>query len=77
MAETGAENMKFFLSYLNQRKHSIIVFILFSAVFSVSFILYDITPLAVVYPALLCAFLGERIKISIKRFVRFINTRII
>ena len=58
MAETGAENMKFFLSYLNQRKHSIIVFILFSAVFSVSFILYDITPLAVVYPALLCAFLG-------------------
>ncbi len=50
--------MKFFLSYLNQRKHSIIVFILFSAVFSVSFILYDIIPLAVVYPALLCAFLG-------------------
>lgn len=42
MAETGAENMKFFLSYLNQRKNSIIVFILFSAVFSVSFILYDI-----------------------------------
>ena len=50
--------MKFFYSYLKQHKYSILIFVLFSAVFLCSFILYDIPAGAVVYPALLCGFFG-------------------
>ncbi len=50
--------MKFFFSYLKQRKKSIVVFILFSVIFLCSFMLYGVPAGAVVYPALLCAFFG-------------------
>lgn len=50
--------MKFFFSYLKQRKKSIVVFILFSVIFLCAFMLYGVPAGAVVYPALLCAFFG-------------------
>lgn len=51
--------MKLFLSYLKQRKNTIIIFTLFSVIFICSFILYDIPAKAVVYPAVLCGFFGS------------------
>lgn len=50
--------MKFFLSYLKQRRIEIITFLLFTVVFFCVFSFYKITLKAVVYPALICAFFG-------------------
>ena len=46
--------MKFIIQYLKQRKRVIAAFILFSAIFAVSFWLYHLPVEAVVYPAILC-----------------------
>ena len=45
--------MKFFIQYLKQRKRVIAAFILFCAIFAVSFWLYHLPVEAVVYPAIL------------------------
>lgn len=50
--------MRLFFSYLRQRRKGILVFILFCAVFAVSFILYHLPVSAVLYPTLLCLLLG-------------------
>ncbi len=50
--------MKLFFAYLRQRAVVIIAFLLFFAIFAVSFILYHLPLQAVLYPALLCAVLG-------------------
>lgn len=47
--------MKFFIKYLKQRRTVIATFILFCAIFAVSFRLYHLPVEAVAYPALLCA----------------------
>lgn len=46
--------MKFFIKYLKQRRTVIIAFILFCAIFAVSFLLYHLPVEAVIYPAILC-----------------------
>lgn len=50
--------MKFFWEYLCRRRKEILVFLVFCAVFAVTFALYDLPVEAVFYPALLCAVLG-------------------
>lgn len=52
------DNLKFFLSYFKQRRIEIITFLVFVLVFLCVFALYKITLKAVIYPALICAFLG-------------------
>lgn len=52
------EELKLFLVYLKQHFKSIIIFILFSAVFAVTFALYGLPFKAVLYPAILCAVIG-------------------
>lgn len=52
------DHLKFFLSYLKQRRIEIITFLVFVFVFLCVFALYKITLKAVIYPALICAFLG-------------------
>ncbi len=50
--------MKLFFEYLKQRRSGIILFLIFSIVFSVVFVLYNITFKAVLYPFLLCLAIG-------------------
>lgn len=50
--------MSFFLWYWKQRRMGIGIFLLFCAVFLVTFMLYDLPWQAVGYPALICAVLG-------------------
>lgn len=52
------DHLKFFISYLKQRRIEIITFLVFVLVFLSVFALYKITLKAVIYPALICAFLG-------------------
>lgn len=46
--------MKFLISYLNYRKKVILVFLIFTVIFSVSFALYHLPLGAVLYPLALC-----------------------
>ncbi len=46
--------MKLFAKYLEQRRRLIYVFLLYTAVFLVSFMLYHLPPAAVLYPSSLC-----------------------
>lgn len=50
--------MKLFFEYLKQRRSGIILFLIFSIIFSVVFVLYNITFKAVLYPFLLCLAIG-------------------
>ena len=50
--------MKFFFAYIKQRAAVFAVFLVFAAVFAVVFALYDLPLKAVIYPFMLCAFLG-------------------
>ena len=50
--------MKLFFSYLHTRRRVIAAFILFAALFFLSFALYRLPLGAVVYPALLCLLFG-------------------
>ena len=48
----------FFLRYLNEKKHTLILFLLFAVIFTVVFALYSLPLEAVFYPVLLCAVVG-------------------
>lgn len=50
--------MKLFFEYLWQRRNGIILFLLFTLVFALVFILYKISFTAVLYPFLLCIIIG-------------------
>ena len=50
--------MELFLKYFRQHRRVFIVSLLFFAVFAVSFFLYHLPIGAVIYPTLLCAFIG-------------------
>ena len=50
--------MRLFFKYLKERRAMIVAFLLFIAIFSVSFVLYRLPIEAVGYPAVLCAVLG-------------------
>lgn len=50
--------MKFLLSYINQKKAGIIIFVLTSAIFAVSYFLYHLPLEAVLYPTAISAFIG-------------------
>lgn len=50
--------MKFLKLYFNQHKKIIIAFVIFAAIFLLSFALYQIPVAAVAYPTVLCAFIG-------------------
>lgn len=50
--------MRFFLSYLKQRRRGILIFLLFCAVFLCVFLLYHLPVDAVLYPMGLCMLLG-------------------
>lgn len=50
--------MRFFIDYLKFRTKSIIAFIVFSAIFCVSFMLYRLPVEAALYPAFICALFG-------------------
>lgn len=50
--------MKLFFEYLRQRRNGIILFLLFTLVFALVFILYKISFTAVLYPFLLCTIIG-------------------
>lgn len=50
--------MKFFISYLKSKFKIILLFLLFFAVFTVSFALYKLPLKAVIYPVFLCLFLS-------------------
>lgn len=50
--------MRLFFSYLRQHRLSICAYIIFCAVFFLSFYLYELPMAAVLYPALLCAVIG-------------------
>lgn len=50
--------MKFFASYLRQRRKGILVFFLFCGIFLCAFLLYHLPAGAVLYPAFLCILLG-------------------
>ena len=49
-----SDAMKLFFAYLKQRRRIIRAFVLFMAVFAVSFALYELPMMAVAYPAGLC-----------------------
>ncbi len=50
--------MRFFAEYLTRKRKSILTFVLFSAIFCVSFALYRLPMAAVWYPVLICAVIG-------------------
>ena len=50
--------MKLWIKYIKQRRRGIFAGVLFCAVFTISFILYQLPVKAVWYPAVLCFFLG-------------------
>ena len=50
--------MKLFLFYIRSHRAGIITFLLFCAIFLVSFLLFQLPAQAILYPALLCALLG-------------------
>lgn len=50
--------MHFFLLYLKQRRRSLLIFLLFCAIFVCVFLLYHLPVGAVLYPAGLCALVG-------------------
>ena len=50
--------MSFFFSYLKQQLKYILLFLMFSAVFFITFFLYGFPLAAVAYPAFLCLLLG-------------------
>lgn len=50
--------MKLFFSYIRHHKVSILAFLSFCIIFSVSFVMYHLPLSAVAYPAFLCALLG-------------------
>ena len=56
--------MKFFISYLKQRKMVFIAFILFALIFICSFALYHISVKSVVYPFIVCSFFGLAFLVS-------------
>lgn len=56
--------MKFLLSYINQKKSGIIIFILTALIFAVSYFLYHLPLGAVLYPMAISAFFGAVILIS-------------
>lgn len=53
-----AKTLKLFKAYIKQRQKGIFAFILFCAVFFVTFIMYHLPMEAVLYPSLLCFILG-------------------
>ncbi len=56
--------MKFILSYINQKKAGIIIFVLTASIFAVSYFLYHLPLGAVLYPVAVSAFLGTVILIA-------------
>lgn len=50
--------MKLWLKYMKQRRRGILTGVLFVAIFTISFVLYQLPVKAVWYPAALCLFLG-------------------
>ena len=50
--------MRFFASYIKQRRRGIGAFILFTLIFLAAFVLYHLPAEAVAYPALVCGLLG-------------------
>ena len=52
------KRMDFFISYIKQKRKSIIVFVLFCVIFVCVFALYHLPLAAVLYPAILCVFLA-------------------
>ena len=50
--------MKLWMKYVKQRRRGILAGVLFCAVFTISFVLYQLPVKAVWYPAALCLFLG-------------------
>lgn len=50
--------MRFFLSYFRQRAIPTVLYFVFAAVFAVVFVLYDLPFKAVLYPYLICLFIG-------------------
>lgn len=56
--------MKFLLSYINQKKAGIIIFVLTASIFAVSYFLYHLPLGAVLYPVAVSAFLGAVILIA-------------
>lgn len=78
------EFCSFLLSYLSQRKYTVIAFFLFPLIFVSVFILYGIDIMAILYPLLLCAaltliFIGFDVykkykkHLTLKRAVRLIS----
>ena len=56
--------MKLWKHYLRLHLRSALLYLLFCAVFTVSFLLYRLPPAAVLYPALLCAVIGLTVWIA-------------
>lgn len=56
--------MKFLLSYINQKKAGIIIFVLTASIFAVSYFLYHLPLGAVLYPLAVSTFLGAVILIA-------------
>lgn len=56
--------MKFLLTYINQKKAGIIIFVLTASIFAVSYFLYHLPLGAVLYPLAVSAFLGAVILIA-------------
>lgn len=50
--------MKLWMKYMKQRRRGILAGVLFCAIFTISFVLYQLPVKAVWYPAALCLFLG-------------------
>lgn len=53
--------MRFFIDYLKARARPILTFVLFSAFFCFSFVLYRLPIEAVIYPTFICALMGTAI----------------
>lgn len=50
--------MKLWMTYIKQRRRGVLAGILFCVIFTISFVLYQLPVKAVLYPVLLCFFLG-------------------
>ena len=50
--------MIFWMKYMKQRRRGILAGVLFFVIFTISFVLYQLPVKAVLYPAILCLFLG-------------------
>lgn len=50
--------MIFWMKYMKQRRREILAGVLFFVIFTISFVLYQLPVKAVLYPAILCLFLG-------------------